>query len=124
MSYKEKLNRRTALKVAGASILLVGCEKQASSTAGATSSRASADEEYVWLSANANLPLFTAHDHPALRLAGQELGVKVTVAGPNSIDIPGFVAAIEQTIARKPAGMMERPSRIRSMSTTTSAGVW
>jgi ABC-type sugar transport system substrate-binding protein len=60
----------------------------------------------VWLSANANLPLFTAHDHPALRLVGQELGVKVTVAGPNSIDIPGFVAAIEQTIARKPSGMM------------------
>jgi len=60
----------------------------------------------VWLSATANLPLFTAHDHPALRLVGEELGVEVTIAGPNSIDIPGFVAAIEQTIARKPAGMM------------------
>src|SRR5678816_1669172 len=64
------------------------------------------NEEYVWLSANANLPLFTMHDHPALQLAGQELGVKVNIAGPSSVDIPGLVAAIEQTIARRPAGMM------------------
>jgi len=100
------LNRRTALKAtAGMAVLLSGCEKPAGS-GGRVSSRASADEEYVWLSANANLPLFTAHDHPALRLVGDELGVKTTVAGPNSIDIPGFVGAIEQTIGRKPAGMM------------------
>jgi ABC-type sugar transport system substrate-binding protein len=102
---KRRVSRRTALKAAGISILLTGCEKPASSP-GARGSRASADEEYVWLSANANLPLFTAHDHPALRLVGQELGVKVTIAGPNSIDIPGFIGAIEQTIARKPAGVM------------------
>src|SRR5687767_12383317 len=100
--------RRTALKAtAGISLLLAGCEKRpGAASGGRASSRASADEEYVWLSANANLPLFTAHDHPALRLVGTELGVKTTVAGPNSIDIPGFVAAIEQTIARRPAGMM------------------
>ena len=66
----------------------------------------SPDEEYVWISANANLPLFVAHDHPALRQAGQELGVKVTIAGQDAVDIPGLVAAVEQTAARKPAGMM------------------
>jgi ABC-type sugar transport system substrate-binding protein len=64
------------------------------------------NEEYVWLSANANLPLFVAHDHPTLRLAGETLGVKVTIAGPNSVDIRGLVEAVEQTAARKPAGMM------------------
>jgi ABC-type sugar transport system substrate-binding protein len=64
------------------------------------------DEEYVWISAHTNLPLFVAHDHPALELAGKELGVKVTIAGPNTLDIPGLVAAIEQVAARKPAGMM------------------
>jgi ABC-type sugar transport system substrate-binding protein len=64
------------------------------------------DEEYVWISANANLPLFTAHDHPALKLVEKELGVRTQIAGPNSIDIPSLVAAIEQTAARKPAGMM------------------
>lgn len=106
--------RRDALKTAGlmtgAGLLggLTGCEKAPSTSEGSSrQSRTSfANEEYVWLSANANLPLFTAHDHPALRLAGEELGVKVTTAGPNSIDIPGLVAAIEQTIVRRPAGMM------------------
>ncbi len=63
-------------------------------------------EEYVWLSANAYLPLFVAHDHPALFQVGRDLGVRVTVAGPNTVDIPGLVAAIEQTVVRRPTGMM------------------
>lgn len=66
----------------------------------------SAAEEYVWLSANAHLPLFVAHDHPALKIVGEELGVTVTIAGPDAIDIPALVAAVEQTAARRPAGMM------------------
>lgn len=107
------LTRRHLLKVAslgaGAAAVagLGGCEKReaAASAAGRTHG-AHPNEVYVWLSANANLPLFTQHDHPALRLAGQELGVKVSIAGPSSVDIPGLVAAIEQTTASKPAGMM------------------
>jgi len=109
---KRGLNRRQAihagaLGAAGVLGAWTGCEK-APQQNGATqqSTQSHADEEYVWISANANLPLFTAHDHPALRLVGQELGVKVQIAGPNSIDIPSLVAAIEQTAARKPAGMM------------------
>jgi ABC-type sugar transport system substrate-binding protein len=68
--------------------------------------RRTAGEEYVWLSANANLPMFMEQDHPALRQIGEELGVEVTIAGPNSIDIASLVAAIEQTIVRRPAGLM------------------
>lgn len=97
----------TGLAAAGA---LAGCEQRETAPApnhgGAAARQTSAGEEYVWLSANANLPLFTTRDHPALRLAGEELGVKVSIAGPSSVDIPGLVAAIEQTTARKPAGMM------------------
>ena len=110
------LTRRDALKSAGllggAAVLttLTGCENRtppaAATNVDGTARANYANEEYVWLSANANLPLFTAHDHPALRLAGAELGVKVTTAGPNSVDIPGLVAAIEQTTARRPAGML------------------
>jgi ribose transport system substrate-binding protein len=93
---------------------LAGCEAShppapaspSSGSSGPDPRSTHANEEYVWISANANLPLFTAHDHPALRLAGEELGVRVTVAGPSSVDIPGFVAAVEQTTARKPAGIM------------------
>src|SRR6266403_1430675 len=102
------VSRRDALRsagvLAGATFFagMTGAERVTAQAAkGATS-----DEEYVWLSANANLPLFVAHDHPALRLVGEELGVKVTVAGPNSVDIRGLVEAVEQTTARKPSGMM------------------
>jgi ABC-type sugar transport system substrate-binding protein len=113
-----KLTRRDAIKTAGAitgaTVLgsMTGCERsqpESTSTSGTTNrggSKSFANEDYVWLSANASLPLFVTHDHPALRLAGQELGVKVTIAGPNTVDIPGLVAAIEQTTARHPAGMM------------------
>lgn len=115
MNNVKTLTRRDLLKLTPPGVALVagalaGCEqRQPESTtpsplAGGRVSRA--NEEYVWLSANANLPLFTTHDHPALRLAGEELGVQTTIAGPNTVDIPGLVAAVEQTAARKPAGMM------------------
>jgi len=67
---------------------------------------ASGDEEYVWLSANAHLGLFQSRDHPALHQAARDLGVKVRIAGPNTVDIPGLVAAVELTAARRPTGMM------------------
>jgi ribose transport system substrate-binding protein len=105
---KQSVTRRDALRSAG---LLAGATFIAGMTgaehaSAQTTKKATSDEEYVWLSANANLPLFVAHDHPALRLVGEELGVKVTIAGPNSVDIRGLVEAVEQTTARKPSGMM------------------
>jgi ribose transport system substrate-binding protein len=105
-------SRRGLLSAAagGALLGIGGCEEPPGAPtarrAAGGAGQSFAGEEYVWLSANANLPLFTKRDHPALRLAGEELGVKVTIAGPNSIDIPGLVAAVEQTAARKPAGIM------------------
>ncbi|MCC6231848.1 MAG: substrate-binding domain-containing protein [Verrucomicrobiales bacterium] len=111
---KPLLTRRSLLQLAtagaGTAALgsLSGCEQppgpQATPAPGTPANHT--HEEYVWLSANANLPLFTRHDHPALQLAGRELGVQVTIAGPSSVDIPGLVAALEQTTARKPAGLM------------------
>jgi ribose transport system substrate-binding protein len=106
-----KLNRRQAIVLGGVGVVgtLAGCEKAPQQSGGVQESggkQSYGDEEYVWISANANLPLFTAHDHPALKLVEKELGVRTQIAGPNSIDIPSLVAAIEQTAARKPAGMM------------------
>src|SRR5687768_1997358 len=102
------MRRRDALKTGAivAAATIAGCERRPSPAGGRLATRASRDEEYVWISANANLPLFTAADHPALEQAGEELGVRVSKAGPNSIDIPSLVAAVEQTTARRPAGMM------------------
>ncbi|MBI5771384.1 MAG: substrate-binding domain-containing protein [Verrucomicrobia bacterium] len=100
---------RTATLGAGAT-LLASCEKAGPVAAAPSSapgaSAAHANEEYVWLSASTGLPLFTRHDQPALRLAAEELGVKASIAGPSGVDIPGLVAAVEQTTARRPAGMM------------------
>ena len=67
---------------------------------GAGGSARTGREEYVWLSAHRTLPLFVANDHPALEVAGRELGVRVTIAGPDTVDIPGLVAAVEQTAVR------------------------
>lgn len=102
-----KMTRRSALL--GATALgLAGCGRQEQTHTAAPIGRktVSPDEEYVWISANSNLPLFVAHDHPALFQVGRELGVKVTVAGPDTIDIPNLVATVEQTSARRPAGIM------------------
>jgi len=107
----QSLNRRDLLGVASAGLMVgsLGCEEapQPIVRQSADSQNQSyAHEEYVWIAALANLPLFTNRDHPALRMAGKELGVQVTIVGPNTIDIPALVAAIEQTAARKPAGIM------------------
>ncbi len=107
-----KLNRRQAMRAvsvtAGGVALAatVGCEQRPVKVSASGGVVASSNEEYVWLSANANLPLFVAHDHPALKQAGRELGVQVTIAGPDTVDLPSLIAAIEQTTARRPTGMM------------------
>lgn len=112
------LTRREAFKyggaLAGSAALgaLSGCEKPpggapaASGAAVSTAVPGAATEEYVWLSAHAHLPLFVAYDHPALFQIGRELGVRVTIAGPDTLDLPQLIAAIEQTTARRPSGMM------------------
>ena len=107
------ISRRQALMASGGVSLgaLAACGKPASPGPGTAeappaSARPNPNEEYVLVSANAYLPLFVASDHPALYLAARELGVKATIAGPSTVDIPGLVAALEQTAARRPAGIM------------------
>jgi ABC-type sugar transport system substrate-binding protein len=103
--------RRTWLKslaLAGTGAGLASCE-QAAPPAPASGPQAKTDfsnEEYVWISPNANLPLYKAHDHPALELAARELGVKVTLAGPSTTDMPSFLTMIETIAVRRPAGML------------------
>lgn len=123
------MRRRDAIKaaMAGAAAAMVGCERRHEPNSTSGRARGSRAEEYVWISANANLPLFTAADHPALEQAGQELGVTVSKAGPNSIDIPGLVAAVEQTAARRPAGMMvvgwDPSALVRPINAAVDSGV-
>ena len=101
-------SRRNWLKtaaLAGGAACLTSCTPQAGPRTAADLTDYS-NEEYVWLSPQANNSLFQAHDHVALRLAGEELGVQVTIGGPNTIDIPSLVTSLETTAARRPAGIM------------------
>jgi ribose transport system substrate-binding protein len=102
-------SRRTwlqTLALTGGSVLATSCAKRGEPSAASGPAADYSHEEYVWMSCHANLPLFMAHDHPALRLAGEQLGVQVTIAGPNTSDIPSLISSIEITAARRPAGMM------------------
>lgn len=63
-------------------------------------------EEYVWACQYNSLPLFVNNDYIGMNVAAKELGVTVRKAGPQKIDLPAFIAAIEQEVVKRPAGMM------------------
>jgi len=67
------------------------------------------EEEYVWIACLATLPLFLTHDYPALKQEAERLGVKITFAGPADLNIEVENNILEQTIARKPAGIVFMP---------------
>lgn len=64
------------------------------------------NEEYVLVNNMTTLPFFVNHDNAAGVLAAKELGVKFKVVGPSDNNMDQMVAALDQTIARKPAGIM------------------
>ena len=64
------------------------------------------DEVYVWACEYNSLPLFVNNDYIGLDIAAKELGVTVKKIGPQNIDLPGMISAIEQEIPLKPKGMI------------------
>ncbi len=62
--------------------------------------------QYYWVSAISTLPLFVANDFPVLFATAKELKVCAHVVGPAAFDISGDFAAIEETCAQHPAGVM------------------
>ena len=82
---------------------------QASTTAApsATTTAGTGEKEvYVWACQFNSLPLFVNNDYIGMDIIAEELGVEVKKIGPQEIDLPAFVAAIEQEISKKPDGMM------------------
>lgn len=66
---------------------------------------ATSNEEYIYVSAMGNLEFFNAHKY-GWKWAGEALGVKTTYIGPPDADINAQVAAFDQAIAKKPAGIV------------------
>lgn len=63
-----------------------------------------AKETYIYVSSMGNLEFFNAHKY-GWSWAGKTLGVNAKYVGPAEVDINGEVAAFEQAIAEKPAGI-------------------
>ena len=61
-------------------------------------------EEYITVACMGNLEYFRAHKY-AWKWIGDKLGVKTSYIGPAEYDVPGQIAAFDQAIARKPAGI-------------------
>ncbi len=64
----------------------------------------SPNEEYIAVTCMGNLEYFSAHKF-AWKWFGDKLGVKTAYIGPAEYDVPGEIAAFDQAIARRPAGI-------------------
>jgi ABC-type sugar transport system substrate-binding protein len=85
--------------------VISACENNEKSSENNETAKDYSDEVYYWISQNSTLPLFVAHDYVGMELAAKELGVKVEKAGPTNIDLPAFIATIDQVCAQKPNGV-------------------
>ncbi|MDX9957714.1 MAG: substrate-binding domain-containing protein [Clostridia bacterium] len=80
------------------------CSKPAAPEAAAPVN-STADQLYIEVSALGNLDYF--YDHKlGMRMVGEELGVRTEYVGPAEYDMNAMVAAFEQAIAKKPAGLV------------------
>ena len=121
-----RTSARTALTVLFvAGILLSACAPAAPAAPAAAPTAATSNEEYIYVSAMGNLEFFNAHKY-GWKWAGQVLGVKATYVGPATTDAPGQVAAFDQAIAMKPAGICVfawDPSVAPDIDKATAAGI-
>jgi ribose transport system substrate-binding protein len=62
-------------------------------------------ELYVEVCALTQLPYFIDH-RLGMEAAGRELGVRAEFVGPADYDMSAMIATLEQTLARKPAGIL------------------
>ena len=95
--------------VASMSLTLTSCKEEAAEEVveeAAEEVVAEEKEVYYWVSQFKNHPLFVGEDQVGAKMAADELGVEVEFIGPDEIDMPAFIAAIEQTISLNAAGVM------------------
>ncbi len=117
-------------------LLLTACElppRQAQqSTVSSTETNQAAvtfaggEEEYVMVTPLINLPLYVNHDQKAFLAWGKANGVKTSIIGPADWDIPNQIAAIEQVIGTRPAGLLINgtdPGIAQAINRAVAAGI-
>lgn len=111
------------------SMLAAACAQQpaapASEAQPESAQPATADEEYIYVSAMGNLEFFNAHKY-GWKWAGERLGVTATYVGPAEYDMNAMVAAFDQAIAKKPKGICTfavEPVLTPSINKATDAGI-
>ena len=86
-----------------------------------------AKETYYLVTNKVNLPLFVKYDYPGAKAIAERLKVRVRLAGPTDFDLPGFIAAVDQVCAQRPAGVSARggwdPSLTESVKKCLALGV-
>jgi ribose transport system substrate-binding protein len=104
---KTKMQRVGSLAFAGlvalCFVLALGAAEKGGAQAGVL--QGSPNEEYIAVACMGNLEYFSAHKF-AWKWMGDKLGVKTSYIGPAEYDVPGQIAAFDQAIARKPAGII------------------
>ncbi len=92
--------------------LMAGCASAQTATPATSSGNegqsakpATSNEEYIYVSCMGNLEFFNAHKY-GWKWAGEVLGVKTSYVGPAEYDLNAMVAAFDQAIAKKPAGIV------------------
>lgn len=82
--------------------VLAGCAPQAPT---ASAAKDTANQLYIEVSALGSLDYF--YDHKlGMKIAGEALGVKTEYVGPADYDMAAMIAAFEQSIAKKPDGIV------------------
>jgi ABC-type sugar transport system substrate-binding protein len=87
-------------------LLMLSCEQQRPYYEGSGPIPVDPNEEYVMVTTSVNLPLYVNHDQAAFKRWGEQTGVRVSILGPSEWDVPAQVAAIEQVIGTRPAGLL------------------
>jgi ribose transport system substrate-binding protein len=80
---------------------------------------------YIYVSSMGNLEFFNAHKY-GWKWGGEKLGVKTAYVGPAEYDVNAMVAAFDQAIAMKPAGICVfgvEPVLTPSINKATEAGI-
>jgi ribose transport system substrate-binding protein len=99
------MKKLSLIALAAALVALSACAPKAGPAQAAAPADSTSDQLYVEVSALGNLDYF--YDHKmGMEMVGKELGVRTEYVGPAEYDMNAMVAAFEQAIAKKPAGIV------------------